>query len=430
MLMGALAVCGLPTLVAAQQPMPDPVPYASAGMTGAGSAFPGSAGSVMQTGYQPGMMPPGMGGMPGMPPGMGGMGGMPPGMMPTMQAPESLTGVPTQAPLWRKEYNPGSLFPSFNSDGGHLWVSFGWKALQRGQLQNHLLAVRDPNPGFDAGVPLVSNLPAAIKFSDTPVDMSHGFTGSIGFYYEDWLWEISGWALPTHSAGQRVFADPGSLSSYFFNVPFGFEGTNGFLWGNADVMSVRLDSTFYNVELNTHFQGGGDNWTHDMMIGARYMNITEKLHYFTSDDAIQIGPVPFTDALLVHRAQNNLLGLHVGLGSSYQFNGMFGVSWEHRGGVYANLMDVNHVLQRGDGFFGFDNSVQKWDVAASYETGAFFHVNGSFFRVKAGYEFKWLFNVATAENQFDFDLQAVRNKLDTNGTLFYHGPTATLDIMW
>ena len=430
MLMGALAACSLPTITAAQQPVGDPVPLASMGSgSGAGSAFPSYQGGVMPASYMPpgGPMGPGMGGPPGMP-GMPGMGGGGAGFLPTMPAPQSLTGVATPAPMGRKDYDFSHAF-SFDGDGMHVYASFGWKALQRGQMQNQLLAVVDPNT-TDVGIPITSNLPATLSFKDAPVDMAHGFQGSLGLFYDDMLLEIAGWALPSHSAGSKVLVNPGRLSSYFFNIPEGFEGTNAGLWSNADVMTLRLESTFYNIELNSHLQSGGDNWTYDLMLGARYMNINEKLSFFTSDDAVQIGNVPFTDALITHRAQNNLLGMQLGMASSYQMHPMFGVSWENRGGVYANLMDVNHVLQRGDGLFAYDTGVQKWDVAASYETGAFFHVNGPWLRVRAGYEFKWIFNVATAENQFDYDLTGAKTKLDTNGTIFYHGPTVTCDIIW
>lgn len=433
MLLGALAACGLPTMALAQQPpVGDPVPLASGGMQQPGSAFPGAQGGVMPTGYTGG---PAMGGMgPGMVGGPPGMGGMPGGMLPTMQAPGGF-GIGTDAPLGRKDYpftlSASSLFHIFDweSDGASLWFSFGWKALQRGQSQNHLLAAFDPN-GFDAGLAPLSNLPTAVNFKDTPTDMNHGLQGAIGFYYDEMLWEISGWGLAEHDAGTRIFVNPGRLTSYFFNIPTGFEGTNAGLWQNADIMTLRMQSSFYNVELNSHMMSGDNNCTYDFMIGARYMNVTEKLSFFTSDDAVQIGSVPFTDALMSHRAQNNLMGLHIGFTQSYQPIQVFGMSWENRGGVYANLMDVNHYLQRGDGLLGFDRSVQKWDVAASYETGAFIHVNTPRIRVRAGYEFKWLFNVASAENQFDFDLQGVVNKLDSNGIIFYHGPTATVDLIW
>jgi hypothetical protein len=270
-----------------------------------------------------------------------------------------------------------------------------------------------------------------LQLSDTEIPMNDGFRAALGLQFEETILEAAGFFIPFKGARPYVAQLPGQLTSFFINPPLGFEGTPASLWSNADIMSLQYHNTLGSGELNWKFFTCGEGWDVMVLVGFRYVDAWEKLDYFTADDNVQLGVrVPETEATLSIRAHNHLMGGHFGFGVGKQVAGCFGYSWESKIGVFANFADVEKTLTRGDGLQGFDVGDQKWQAAHSYETGFYLNLQGNRWRLRGGYEVKWFVGVAKADNQIDFNFESMRNVVDSDGTLFFHGPTAMLDILF
>jgi hypothetical protein len=309
-------------------------------------------------------------------------------------------------------------------------MHIGWISLKRHDLNHRRLAQIDEN-SFDSGLFPTGNRRTILEFADTPVTFTDGFRVALGLQIEETVLEAAGFYLPAQGTKEHIVVLPGQLTSFFINAPLGFEGTPFSLWTNADVMSLRYSNSLGSGELNWKVFNAGMGWDVMAFCGLRYVSAWERLDFFTADDNLQFGVrVPETEATITVRTHNNLMGGHFGWGLSRQLAAACGFSWETKLGLYANVADIQKSLIRGDGFFGFDVGDQKVQTAHSYETGFFLNVHGERWRLRGGYELKWFVGMAKAENQFDFNLASMRTVLDTDGTLFFHGPTAMLDILF
>ena len=381
-------LAGLWPGLAHAQGYPDPVPIGRAGgvMT-AGMPWPGYGGPPTQVSYP---APPPYAAEP-MPGGHAAAPTRPPGHGPWVGP-----WLPTLPDAPCRHDQPCDDFWE-DDDCPHFLITAGWMGLWRRELKHGALAVVDPVP-FDDGQPPPVNAPLAVDFHDLDMNLQSGLRASAALYMDNFAAELAGFYMwPTTS--REDFIRVGQLSSFFFNPPLGFEGTNASLWDNADLIRLSLRTTLGNAEVNARWFTGWDCTEFELLAGFRYVDLQERLDIITSDDQFQLVPVPETIATYTTRTHNHLIGGQLGFAVRQPIGTWLSLSYEARGAWFGNHADIDMELIRGDGLVGRRGGQEKWDFAQLYEGGAFFDINGCRWRVRLGYQVMWILGVATARTR-------------------------------
>jgi hypothetical protein len=106
------------------------------------------------------------------------------------------------------------------------------------------------------------------------------------------------------------------------------------------------------------------------------------------------------------------------------------VSLDARGSWMADYAVTGISLVRGDGLIGRNGGINKWGFSHIYEAGAFVDLTCSRIRIRGGYQCMLLYQVATAQDQLNFDLSDGDGRGDLQGTVFYHGPTVLFEFIF
>jgi hypothetical protein len=295
-------------------------------------------------------------------------------------------------------------------------------------MKDHVLAVKD-TVGFDDGLPPEPGSQPILDFADVKPDLASGGRLTVGLYADSLCFEVGGMFIPKRRDTHTVTM-PGSISSFFINPPLGFEGTNPDLWDNADIMSLTLEDSLATGELNVRYFLKGDDVGAELFLGLLYVELREQLEIFTDDDSLQFAPDPLSVATYTSAVRNHMLGLHAGASMHGWVCDWLALSWDVRGAWLANYTNMEIDLVRGDGFVGIDDGDNKWGFTQIYEGGVFVDLTSSRCRVRLGYQCMVFWHVATAQDQIDFDLNNWSGKGDMRGTIFFHGPTALLEIVF
>lgn len=411
MLFGAWMACLTPSSGLAQVVPSDPVPVARGEVVPAGGVgpWPGADMGVVPAQYG---MPQGM----PLPPMGGGPGCAPPFPPPAPNSPLLTVGGS----------DPSCGGPAC----GHYFVSFGWRMMQRGGFNERPFIVADP-AAFDRGAPPIPGSPSLFDLSDVAMPFNHGFQVAFGFFDDcNLLWTFEGFYIPNRGTA-RIIDNPTRLTSFFYNAPVGFEGADGFLWANADVMGMTYRNNLVNGEINVrHMREYKDGFNLVFLAGLRYFDIYERFDFLTGDEQTRFNPDPTTIANLSWRTQNRLAGGQLGFGVNTMLTSWFGISWDSKIGVFANTITAKNTLTRGDGFQAFDTSIQEVKTTSLYDMSLYFTVQNGMFRLKGGYNLMWVVGVSKADNQVDFDLATQPQRISTAGTMFFHGPSVQLEIIF
>ncbi len=394
-LMGALLASLMPATIRAQAPT-DPVPVYRAGLP------PMAGAPVHAEGVQ--AMPAEMM-----------IGGAPAPMPPV----DPHTGTMTQ-----ETYN-------LISGAGRPWAVFagaGWFMLKRDDLGDSALSLLNSSSFEDivtpsAGAPLYAN------FDDLHQPYHSGFKVSVGAFTENASIEATGFYLPQRT-DEANFGLLGQQFLFFFNAPLGFEGDLG-LWNNADLVILGLETTLGNVEVNCRKAVRCGKHCFEMLAGARYVDLQERLTLTTDDDIFLLGVSdPASRAIYETRTHNRMFGGQLGAAFRCPIMDTVIFSWELKGAWFYNDADVDVTLVRGDFLLGQAGGSNHKEFAHAYEQGLWIDVMARHLRVRAGYQFLWLLNVAEAVEQIDFNLANPNGRGHTNGAIFYHGPAVTLEFMF
>jgi hypothetical protein len=417
MLLGIFCTGLCPALVQAQGST-DPVPLATAGPAPGGAMPMGAANVPPHAGYVPGMAGP-----------------MPPPMIyPPLGLGDANCG-PGCKPGQHGHHGKGLLSCLFarnaediDDDRWHCLLYGGYTLMTRSRLKGHSLAVLDPET-TDDGVLAPADARSILSFDELDPSETPGWKGGFGFYREGWVFEFGGFQIPRNRSEVEII-NPGRISSFFFNPPLGFEGTNFGLWDNADLMRVDFSNGLWGVETNFRWINNYDYVQSECFIGIRYVDLAERLNIFTDDDSLQFAPDPLSQATYSTWTRNHMLGLQAGLSLHQDVCGFFGVSWDVRGSWLANMTETNTRLVRGDGFVGFEGGQTLYGFSQIYETGLFLDFTGSFWRIRSGYNFMVLTGVATAQNVLNFNLEQHDGNDSMRGTTMYHGLIASLELFF
>ncbi len=465
-LLVGLGFTGLCPMVQAQGGPGEPMPMNVA----PGGGMPQGPMPIFGTGYGPGMpaMAPGMGMPPGMmPPGMGmpsGMGGPGGPMMPMAGGPMGEGGMPGMPGMPNMNYGevgpngmPGVGLPMgatyypgisgcnrtscwdkifFSEDGERrrIYTKIGYIGLKRqGLADMPIISVEPEENNVDGlGDPTFGLTPFVAGFNNVSGKLQNGLQAYVGLQDDchNFIFEVGGFYIANNGTNYNR-TTLGRLNSPYTDAPIGFQDTDG-LWTNADYMSLNYKNTLYSAEMNLRFFG--DCWkTLDVnyLIGLRYIKLQDSLKHYTNDDGLQTGVNdPTTIATLEWRGENDMFGLQVGWGLTQRLTQTWAISWDQKIALLANAAQTQQSLVRGDGLVGFQTSETSWRFAQAFESGLFLDMNAGNMRLRAGYNFNLYVGVATAENQFNYNLEQTPNTRKTADTIFYHGPSASIEFVF
>ena len=275
--------------------------------------------------------------------------------------------------------------------------------------------------------------PVALSTSDLDREAAAGLRVMLGKSLGPWYRiEASYFGSYTWSSDAAVRnLDPndqagvGNLYSPFSNFgdPAGIVGLD-----YNDFASIRLTSRMNNGEVNLRrrilMRPG--YYESSFLLGARYMDITERFNYFT--EGTTPGPAITSNDVAIH-TRNKLIGFQVGLLSQFLFQPRCWLDFTMKGGIFQNRtsLDRNYTISDVGGpatsFTGADTRngtsfVGDLSLQVNYQ----FARHWTFF---AGYNVMWVTGVALAPRNFtDSDALLVFGPtiVDNSGTITYHGP--------
>jgi hypothetical protein len=314
------------------------------------------------------------------------------------------------------------------------YVNVGAMALQRQQLGAGAVAVVDTlNMGLDTGLGAENNAQLAQRFKDVVPGMNWGARATAGYIFGDQAVELTAFHVFQQSVSAQV-DNPGMLDSFFFNPPLGFEGDNG-LWLQADRIITTFQSSLTNAELNYRCWNGGIRGL-EFIAGVRYVDQREKLSIFTSDDdltlqAAGLSSDPKRNATYSVATRNHILAPQVGIDYSTPLLCWLWFGFDGKAGVGPNWVNNTITLDRGDGFNGINDHHNHVGFSQVYEVGAYldFHILERL-RLRGGYQAFWLVDVATSQDQIDFNLANTGGRQNYTGSIFYHGPMVELQFLF
>jgi len=399
------------------------------GTVALGQSLPAPAG-VPQL---PEPLPCGPGGMPGPP-----NAKCPPNLVPGPISPDAAPPGPPEdlgLPPGVKNAFPCEECPTPD----HVFFHLGTQGLQRQRLGHSVTAYVDraDTSGLDSGrfaFPFSNIMPVMDPNNINP-NMFFGVRATLGLLIEDagCSVELTGFYIPENESRNEVDM-PGRLNSFFFNAPLGFEGDNG-LFLQADRAQATEQTALGSAELN--IRGFSTIFTGcEPIVGVRYVNLQERFSLFFDDDGLVVrdifgNPDPTRMATYSSRVHTNIIAPQIGV--EYQKGLVPGVAFGLYGKAAAGygISDMEITLTRGDGFLGTHGGRTRHNFAQIYETGVYV---GLYFlerlRFRGGYMALWIADIPEAVDQFSFDLSAPHGRQDNTGTIFFHGPSIELQILF
>ncbi len=249
-----------------------------------------------------------------------------------------------------------------------------------------------------------------------------------------WRVEVSGfWVEESDATDTETRA--GTLNTPFavrgdtgdLLLPDGFQG--GFDFQQADLVRTEFDSRIYDVEAGLWRGWGHGRVTGTAGGGLRFFELDEDLTYLLDDSiANGAGDTLFT---LDNRIRNHLIGAQVGGGVRLQAAGPLSFGIDARAGLFADWMERDSSLVRGDGVVGMDTGGDEVGLATVLEVSgeARFDVTGRV-SVVLGYRLLQVNGAALATENLQENLSdaAEYQDLDDDGSAFWHGPFFGVEI--
>jgi len=388
--------------------------------------FPLGPGSPGQPGQAPvGQTMPGDPGLPTPP--------MPPGVVSPVETPDGAPDVPRFGdPAPTNAFDGGG--PAGSAGPGFV-LNLGVIALRRETIGNATYAVYDPGvvlppfpPFFDHGGSPPPGSPSALSLSDLNPQFGYGVKGSLTFFGEASLFEISGYYIP-RAASNATASAPSRLDLPFANSlpPLGFEGDNG-MWLQADQVRLTLENEIINLEMNVHY---ASSTNFNGILGVRFFDLTDSFSIFTDDDGLTVRPPdPTTQATYRATSHTRLLGPQLGMQMRFALDEpdvFMTASLLAVPGINFNEVEIS--LTRGDGFEGPSGRRQstQFTQLLEFNLGLEFTLTERIW-FRAGYQALLLLNVPVSYDQVNFDPGNTDGTRNDNGMVLFHGPMAMLQF--
>ena len=281
------------------------------------------------------------------------------------------------------------------------------------------------------------NSPGRTILSGSPFPTMQSGSLTSSYYFNSRQFDI------TNSNGTQISANLTNPTGYFV---FGFDG--------ADSYRATFSSTNQNFEINGRISPRGQpdrlvldpngRWRRECqpgmfisyLYGIRFMQINDTFQ-FHGQGNYDFGQGFYAGDYDVV-AHNNMLGLQIGADLTFrQCRWDWGI--KSKVGPYVNFADQTSTIRTGPVFFG-DTQVSNgldWRLASSKHVasliGELSFATSYKFRPNlvghASYNFMWVTGVASSPEQLQFTVYPV-NRVNTNGTIFYHGPSLGLEWLW
>jgi hypothetical protein len=232
-----------------------------------------------------------------------------------------------------------------------------------------------------------------------------------------------------------------SQDNFGLFVPFYIAGTNR-TFNESTFQDIDYSSTFRSFELNYRVKqrlrrdqmimdanghwhrATNPGWTHEYLVGLRYMNIRDILDWRAEDIEV-LGD----DGSYLIRTDNDMFGFQMGAGAAYE-RARWSVGVQSKAGVFANnasgrtaldftaddLDDADLRLQSDElSFVGEAKLVGRWHILPD-------------FSLRAAYELMYVTSVALGPNQATFipDFSYLNASQDP----FYHGASFGFEGYW
>jgi hypothetical protein len=354
------------------------------------------------------------------------------GMQSTNGQADSPLALPANLPnAWcdQKPYDP----PAF-------YASLGYIGLFRQYLGKiPAIAYDAASGGIDTGAPPSAATPIIATFHDVSPAYMSAPQVMVGYHTGTEAFEASGFYFG-QATTTKTYASAGHLDS-FFNVggsfsgaPLGFEGDNG-MWLQSDVMTMQFKTSLGSAEASYRSWGSSDSefsWS----IGIRFVDLYERFGFYSGDDDITVRstaglPNPIAQATYQVTAHNDILAPQLGVQWEKAINCYLAFNLMAKGAWGANFKEVDTLLQRGDGFIGFKTNREDTIFSQLYQMGLNLDVNfAERARLRFGYQFLWIVDVAEATGQFNYDLSHIKGTTNNNGSIFYHGPMVEVHVLF
>jgi hypothetical protein len=315
-------------------------------------------------------------------------------------------------------------------EGQACYVCLGSRAMIRQGISHLPLAVVDTfTPGIDSGFPPPQGSPLAFDASSIRQTMDYGLDITLGCRWCDGqAIEVSGFYMPKVSK-QASVSRPGQLDGLFLNNPVNFEGDAG-LWLQADRMVAQLESTIGSAEINYRCSpviGYGL----DLLVGVRYFYLRERFSVITDDDGLTTGSDPTNVANYSVVTKNQIAAVQIGVDWEHPITRWLAFGWYAKAAGGANFLQVDVSLTRGDGLPGPEGSRRRTQFGYLFDGGLYldwFICERA--RLRGGYNALLVGNVADAPSQLSFDLSSPIGQVKNTGTIFYHGPSLSLHLLF
>ncbi len=264
------------------------------------------------------------------------------------------------------------------------------------------------------------------------------------------FWGLNSWDDWKMVSGKRISPffglETGSLFSEFDPT---FEPTNTSVFGGfnfADTHLFSYQSHIHNWELNSRIRPRvrkdrlvlhpSGRWRREERTGPHYsflygfraISIGERSLFESHSRIIEGDEVFDTFGEYRVRTGNNMVGLQIGGDMIYRYNKW---SWGFRGKAAAMVNSAHHVSTCVSDGFGIAPNFRLSDNRSSLASVIEFGVTGKYmitphFWLTGGYDLMWITGVALAPEQMSFRPTPSR-KLNSGGTVFYHGLTGGIE---
>jgi hypothetical protein len=224
---------------------------------------------------------------------------------------------------------------------------------------------------------------------------------------------------------------PGSPASLFFD--------------NAREHRLRRENEFHNLEVNlVDFSTAmsGRDLTFQWLAGARFFRFEEFLQFGTVSAGNEFGQnAGLAEAYLDLDVENNLYGAQIGGRGDWRLHRNWRIFAGTKVGVFANDIDFNSRLYRGDGALAvfsstgntFDLGNNKTDVSmmGQLDLGVGYDLT-SHCSLIVGYRAVGITGLALADDQIPAFLAAEGDwtDIDSNGSMILHGGFAGLEFRY
>jgi len=307
-----------------------------------------------------------------------------------------------------------------------IFFHIGPMALWRQNLGSSTVAYQDftgPPSNNPLSLPPNQVGGAVLGFDSISQPLRWGLQGTIGYFWNGQSIEARFWGI-FQSTNSRTAAQPFGLYSFFENPPTGFPNS---LWLEADSMTLSYTWSMFNGEFNYRYASEAVSEC-EIILGTRWVDFRERLAMTTVEN--QFGG-PTDVATYAVSTRNNLVAPQIGLEYAKHLKWItFGLTAKAAVGV--NFASVNTSLIRGDGLLGFSNQRSEMTPGAGiYDLCAWVDFNVlERMHIHAGYTGMWLTGMSLAVDQFEYNLGNPAGRINTSGSVFFHGPMLEFQFLF